>query len=125
MSEIVGSLSANGDGLVASGQILRIQEKYIPMLDGKTVGPATGNTQSAAEHLLHAIGERLPSGPASWGLTINCPGENLGVAFGNQARGGGGGGLPACAERVLRGRKFETLEEALRAAGQIIGRCCG
>lgn len=124
MTEVVASISAHGGGRSASGEIVRIQRKYLAMLDGESLGDAVGTSQAAAERLIHAIDDRLDSS-SGWGVTVNCRGEGLGLAFGTNARGGGGGALHPCAARVLRGRRLGTLEEALRAVAQIVGRCCG
>lgn len=121
----MASVSTNGDGRVASGEILSVAKKYVVVVNGTAVGGAVGTSQAAAERLIHALADRLPRRPKSWGASVNCAGEGLGVAFGNLSGGGGGGRLHPCAAQVLRGRKFEALEEALKASAQIIGKCCG
>ena len=107
----VASMSANGDGATAAGEIIRQGNRYVVTVQGEQLGP-TGSIQAAAERLAHGIQARLPRNPASWGVQASCAKEGLSIAVGNLAGGGGGGGLHPCAARVLGG---ESLHEGLSA----------
>lgn len=120
----VGSMSANGDGATAGGEITRQGNRYVVTVQGEQLGPA-GSLQAAAERLAHGIRGRLPRHPSSWGVRASCPKEGLSIVAGNLAGGGGGGGLPPCAARVLKDRRLGSLQEALSAFAQVIGHCCG
>lgn len=120
----VASMSANGDGVTAAGEIGRQANRYVVTVQGEQLGPA-GSIQAAAERLANGIRARLPRNPGSWGVQASCAREGLSIAVGNLAGGGGGGGLHPCAARVLGGRRLESLHEGLSAFAQVIGHCCG
>lgn len=117
-------MTANGDGVTVSGQIVRQERKHLVTVEGVSVGPA-GSIQAAAERLIQALRSRLPRSPSSWGVQAGCSGEALSLAVGNLAGGRGGGSLHPCAARILRGRRLESLDQALGAFAQVIGHCCG
>lgn len=122
----VASMSANGDGVIAAGQITRQENRYIVTIEGERLGP-TGSIQAAAERLAHGIRAHLPRDPARWGVQASCSSEGLSIAVGNRVSGGGGSGneLHPCAARVLGRRPLDSLQEALSAFAKVIGHCCG
>lgn len=119
----IASMSANADQISVTGNVTREGSRFLVTVEGARVGPPVGTIQAAAERLGHALGQRLPNNPASWGVSMTCADGLLNVVVGNLG-GRGGGEVHPCVARVLRGRSFPTLEAALAAFAHVIGACC-
>jgi hypothetical protein len=124
---VVASMNGMGDGRSSQGEITRENGKYWVLVDGSPVGPSVGSLRAAAERLAHGIGEHLPKNASTWRVSAMCTENGLSITVGNVGGGGGGGGgqLHPCARRVLGERRIESIEAALEAFAQVIGRCCG
>lgn len=87
MTESIASISATAGVATASGDILRLQGKYVAVRAGEALGGSVGSSQAAAERLIHAFAELLPKRAERWQVTLECSSEGASVAFSRPALG--------------------------------------
>lgn len=125
---MAATIDANCSGVSRSGAIERDGSRYLISVDGRPTGQA-GTLEWAAHRLATALRATLPRWPdESWGVIARCPlRPDVGLAFGNQAGGGGcGGTVNQCVARIAAeyNRGDNNLDRALEFAARLIVGCC-
>jgi hypothetical protein len=125
----IATIDANCANVSRRGSIARDGSRYIILVDGSAVAQA-GSVDSAAHRLAATLRKALPrEQDRNWGVAAHCIlRTDVGLVFGNQVTGGGGGGMPnqCVAEIITEYRRGEdNLERALEFAARLLARCCG
>jgi hypothetical protein len=123
----VATISANAGGRRNGGEIRRDGSRYLVVVNGRTEA-RVGSLGSAAHRLAEGLRRDLRPRDPNWGVLVRCSlRDDVSLAFGNEARGPGGGAPSPCVGKVIRqyGHGDNSLARALEFAAKLLADCCG